>query len=223
MKQADETIKELLDKNFPMLDSQVKRIISEEASLLFVKKGQLMTRTGNNLRNIVLIADGYMKVYREGEDGEIFLYYLEGGSACAMSLVCASRQETSEVMITALEDSHVILLPVAAMENLMKNHKKWYQFVVDTYRARFEELLNAFDSVVFKKLDERLLEYLIGHADRSGSRVLNITHQQIADDLHSTREVISRLLKTMEQKNMLAIGRNSITLKSDAVATSSKN
>ena len=196
-----------------MLNEPVKNIISEEASLLDVGKGQLMTRTGNNLRNIVLIADGYMKVYREGDDGEIFMYYLQGGSACAMSLICASKQETSEVMITALEDSQVILLPVAVMEKLMKNHKNWYQFVVDTYRSRFEELLNAFDSVVFKKLDERLLEYLNKHADRLGNHVLHITHQQIADDLHSTREVISRLLKSMEQKNMLTINRNSITLK----------
>lgn len=213
MKEPNQTIKELLDKNFPMLDEAVKRTISEEASLMNVSKGQLMTRTGNNLRNIVLIADGYMKVYREGEDGEIFLYYLESGNACAMSLICASKQETSEVMITALEDSRVILLPVPAMEKLMKNHKNWYQFVVDTYRSRFEELLSAFDSVVFKKLDERLLEYLNGHAERLGDQVLHITHQQIADDLHSTREVISRLLKTMEQKNLLTIGRNSITLK----------
>jgi CRP/FNR family transcriptional regulator len=201
-----------------MLEEQVKVIISEEASLMNVGKGQLVTRTGNNLRNIVLIADGYMKVYREGEDGDIFLYYLESGSACAMSLICASKQETSEVMITALENSQVILLPVAVMEKLMKNYKNWYQFVVDTYRSRFEELLNAFDNVVFKKLDERLLEYLNGHADRAGSRTLNVTHQQIADDLHSTREVISRLLKSMEQKNMLTVGRNSITLKSNAAS-----
>jgi len=199
-----------------MLDEPVKEIISEEASLQTVSKGKLMTRTGNNLRNIVLIADGHMKVYREGEDGDIFLYYLQGGSACAMSLICASKQETSEVMITALENSKVILLPLSAMEKLMKTHKNWYQFVIETYRSRFEELLSAFDSVVFKKLDERVLEYLNSHADRSGTRVLNITHQQIADDLHSTREVISRLLKTMEQKNMLSISRNTITLKSGA-------
>ncbi len=207
------TIKELLDKRFPMLSEDVKTIISEEASLAKVDKGQLMTRMGNNLRNIVLIADGSVKVYREGEDGEIFLYYLEAGDACAMSLICATKHETSEVMIVASEDSQVILLPAAIMEKLMKNHKNWYQFVVETYRTRFEELLNTFDSVVFKKLDERLIAYLQGQAEKTGSSVLQITHQQIADDLHSTREVISRLLKSMEQKNILAINRNSLVLK----------
>lgn len=207
------TIKELLDKRFPMLSEDVKTIISEEASLAKVDKGQLMTRMGNNLRNIVLIADGSVKVYREGEDGEIFLYYLEAGDACAMSLICATKHETSEVMIVASEDSQVILLPAAIMEKLMKNHKNWYQFVVETYRTRFEELLNTFDSVVFKKLDERLIAYLQGQAEKTGSPVLQITHQQIADDLHSTREVISRLLKSMEQKNILAINRNSLVLK----------
>lgn len=212
MKQEKSVIRELLDKNFPMLNDAVKTVISEESSLTNVRKGQLMTRTGNNVRNILLIADGYMKVYREGEDGDIFLYYLEPGNACAMSLICASKQETSEVMITALEDSQVILVPASVMEKLMKNHKNWYQFVVETYRQRFEELLNAFDSVVFKKLDERLLEYLHSHAEKLKSNVLQMTHQQIADDLHSTREVISRLLKSMEQKHMLTINRNSITL-----------
>lgn len=220
MKHEQSTIKELLDKNFPMLDETVKNIISEESSLAQVKKGQLMTRTGNNVRNILLIADGYMKVYREGEDGDIFLYYLEPGNACAMSLICASKQETSEVMITALEDSQVILVPAAVMEKLMKNHKNWYQFVIETYRQRFEELLNAFDSVVFKKLDERLLEYLQGHAEKLKSNVLQMTHQQIADDLHSTREVISRLLKSMEQKQLLSINRNSITLNPVAASKS---
>lgn len=212
-------IKELLDSHFPMLSEVVREQISESSSLAPIEKGHMMTRTGNNLKHVVLVAEGYMKVYRENEDGgEIFLYYLGAGNACALSMVCASHQETSEVMIRSMEDSVVVLLPITVMETLMKNHKSWYQFVVETYRARFDDLLDAFDSVAFKRLDERLLRYLYDQSEAMKTKVLNITHQQIADDLHSKREVISRLLKNMEQNGFLAINRNSLLLKKDAIA-----
>lgn len=172
-----------------------------------------MLRAGKHLKYITLVAEGEMKVYREGEDdGEIFLYYLEPGNACAFSLVCASKRETSKVMIKAQKDSTVILVPVQAMEILMRSNKSWYRFVVETYRYRFDDLLSAFDSVVFKKLDERLEEYLQIQSHKNNGLPLELTHQQIADDLHSTREVISRLLKKMEQKGMLTIQRNAITM-----------
>lgn len=212
-------IKELLDSHFPSLAENVREKISETSSLAFIEKGKMMTRTGNHLKNVVLVAEGYMKVYRENsEGGELFLYYLAAGNACALSMVCASKQETSEVMIRALEDSQVVLLPITVMETLMKNHKSWYQFVVETYRSRFDDLLEAFDSVAFKRLDERLLQYLYNQSEAMNTKALIITHQQIADDLHSKREVISRLLKTMEEKGFLAINRNSLLLKKDAIA-----
>ena len=219
MKNDELAIKDLLDTHFPTLSQEVRQLISESSSLVFIEKGKMMTRTGNNLKNVVLVADGYMKVYRENsEGGELFLYYLAAGNACALSMVCASKQETSEVMIRALEESQAVLLPITVMETLMKNHKSWYQFVVETYRSRFDDLLEAFDSVAFKKLDERLLQYLYDQSEAIKSKALIITHQQIADDLHSKREVISRLLKTMEEKGFLAINRNSLLLKKDAIA-----
>ncbi|WP_298709920.1 Crp/Fnr family transcriptional regulator [Chitinophaga sp.] len=206
-------ISDLLDRNFPLLPASVKALISQSASIITAQKGETITRQGQLLRNAILVAEGHMKVYREGPEGEIFMYYLEAGHACAMTFVCAQGSEFSGVMITALEDSRVILLPLAVMDRLMRESHEWNQFVVTTYRARFDNLLQAFDGVVFKKLDQRLLDYLHNQSARINSRTLQITHQQIADDLHSTREAISRLLKSMEQQGLLAINRNSLLLK----------
>ncbi|ANI89173.1 hypothetical protein A9P82_07635 [Arachidicoccus ginsenosidimutans] len=206
-------IKTLLSEHFPFFDNTVKDFICEHGIAEEIKAGTLILRSGKHLKYITLVADGEMKVYREGEDeGEIFLYYLEPGNACAFSLVCASKREISKVMIKAQKDSTIILVPVQAMETLMRSNKSWYRFVVETYRYRFDDLLSAFDSVVFKKLDERLEEYLQTQWQKNDGRPLELTHQQIADDLHSTREVISRLLKKMEQKGMLTIQRNAITM-----------
>lgn len=217
MDTALQEIRPLLDREYPLLPAAVKETISRTAALIQVKKGETITRQGQLLRNAILVGSGYMKVYREGPEGEIFMYYLEAGHACAMTFVCAQAIELSGVMISALEDSMVILLPLPEMDRLMRESHEWNQFVVNTYRARFDNLLHAFDSVVFKKLDERLLDYLREQAARINSRTLHITHQQIADDLHSTREAVSRLLKSMEQQGLLAINRNSLLLKTGIV------
>ncbi|WP_126248269.1 Crp/Fnr family transcriptional regulator [Chitinophaga rhizosphaerae] len=212
-----EEIRTLLNRSYPLLPEPVKDIICRSAALLPARKGETIARQGQWLRNAILVGSGYMKVYREGPEGEIFMYYLEAGHACAMTFVCAQGSEVSGVMITALEDSLVILLPLSVMDRLMRESHDWNQFVVNTYRARFDSLLQAFDSVVFKKLDERLLDYLHAQVSRVNSRTLQITHQQIADDLHSTREAVSRLLKSMEQQGLLAINRNSLLLKTGIV------
>lgn len=217
MDAARQEISALLERCYPLLPAPVKALISETAMLLPAKKGETITRQGQLLRNAILVGSGYMKVYREGPEGEIFMYYLEAGHACAMTFVCAQGSELSGVMITALEDSLIILLPLAVMDRLMRESHEWNQFVVNTYRARFDNLLQAFDSVVFKKLDERLLDYLHNQSAKINSRTLQITHQQIADDLHSTREAVSRLLKSMEQQGLLAINRNSLLLKTGIV------
>ncbi len=213
-------IRPLLDRGYPLLPESVKDTICKTAALIQVKKGETITRQGQLLRNAILVGSGYMKVYREGPEGEIFMYYLEAGHACAMTFVCAQASELSGVMISALEDSMVIMLPLSIIDRLMRESHEWNQFVVNTYRARFDNLLQAFDSVVFKKLDERLLDYLREQSAKISSRTLQITHQQIADDLHSTREAVSRLLKNMEQQGLLAINRNSLLLKTGIVRAS---
>ena len=168
-------------------------------------------RTGQFIKHTLLIGSGRVKLYRQGDDGEeAFLYYLEPGSACALSMICNTKQEASEIMAKTVEDTVAIMIPIQMMDELMQKYKTWYYFVVANYRSRFEELLAVFDNVVFKGMDERLEFYLKNQFKSSSSSTLPITHQQIANDLNTSREVVSRLLKKMEQDKKIRLLRNNI-------------
>lgn len=200
-----------LNEHFPELDTQLKDFIARVGSLKTFEAGTALMRSGQYLKNTMLIGDGRIKVYREGEDGnEFFMYYLEPGNACALSMICAATARESEILAKAVEDSTVIMIPVQYMEELMKNYKSWYRFVVETYRYRFEELLAVLDSVVFKNMDERLEVYLNKQFRLLNTSELKLTHQQIAADLNTSREVVTRLLKKMEQGGTIRVHRSHI-------------
>ena len=127
----------------------------------------------------------------------------------ALSMVCAAKHEKSEVMAKVLTDAIVLAIPLEYMEQWMSRYKSWYQFVITSYRNRFEELLKTIDAIAFTGMDERLEYYLKQQVKKLGNNI-KITHQEIANDLNSSREVISRLLKKMEAKSWLIIHRNSI-------------
>jgi CRP/FNR family transcriptional regulator len=169
-------------------------------------------RSGQYFKNSLLILEGRVKLYREGDDGEeFFLYYLEKGGACALSMICAAKNETSAIKARAITNVKALAIPILHMDALMKEHKQWYYFVLETYRNRFEEVLEVVDQVIFKGLDERLFFYLNNQCEKLGTSDLKLTHQEIASDLGSSREVISRLLKKMEQKGFVHLHRNSLT------------
>ncbi|MCJ8208583.1 Crp/Fnr family transcriptional regulator [Mucilaginibacter sp. RS28] len=196
---------------FPQFESALCRFIAEHARLKQFKAGDILMQTGQYMKATVLITAGRVKLYRQGEDGgEFFMYYLEAGNACALSMICATKQETSEVMAKAVEDTTALMIPISYMDNLMRQYKTWYYFVLETYRARFEELLTVIDDVAFRSMDERLFFYLQKQHRQLKSRELKISHSEIAADLNSSREVISRLLKKMEQRGDVKLHRNAI-------------
>lgn len=201
----------LLNKKFPQFSEYLKEFIATRSSVKQVSKGETLMHAGQYLKHTTLLVDGLIKIYRQSELGdEAFLYYLEGGNACALSMLCASRQRTSEITAKAIEDSTVIMIPIQYTDELMKHHQDWYNFVIETYRSRFEEMLEVFDNVVFKNMDERLETYLSNQfKSLDGSRI-ELTHQDIANDLNTSREVISRLLKKLEQRGDISLNRKYI-------------
>ena len=207
------TVEIYLQELFPQFEPALKQRLIAVASLKSFSAGEMLMETGQYFRSAVLIVEGKVKLYREGEDGgEFFMYYLDPGNACALSLICAAKHETSQVKAKSLEDTIVIMIPIDILDNLMQSYKSWYYFVLETYRSRFEELLSVIDGITFKALDERLVFYLKNQYQKLGTRQLQITHQEIANDLNSSREVISRLLKKMEQKGLLVLNRNYIEI-----------
>lgn len=200
-----------LTRLFPQFEPALKEKLIENCSVREFKAGEILMQKGQYFRSTMLIVEGRVKLYRQGEEGEeFFMYYIEPGGACALSMICAAKQETSEVMAKAVEDTTALLIPIHMMDELMREFKTWYYFVLETYRNRFEELLILIDNVAFKSMDERLEFYLQNQCKKLGTKQLQITHQEIANDLNSSREVISRLLKKMEQQGRIRLNRYSI-------------
>ena len=198
---------------FPDFESSLVDNIEANAIVKKFKDGELFIRTGQNIRSTALVVNGLLKVYREDEEGnEFFMYYLQPGQACAISMVCATKSEKSQIMAKVVEDAELILVPLSLMDQWMMKHRSWYEFVIGTYRSRFEEVLEVIDSIAFRAMDERLEFYLKRHADACGCQDLKLSHQEIATELNTSREVISRLLKKMEQRNLLKLHRNHIEL-----------
>jgi CRP/FNR family transcriptional regulator len=204
---------EPIRKLFSSFSSALTDDIEKNAVIQSFKAGDVIIRTGQYIKNTVLVISGRIKIYREDDNGgEFFMYYLQPGQACAISMICATKSETSQIMAKVVEDAELIMVPLPLMDKWMMQHRTWYEFVIETYRSRFEEVLDVVDNIAFKAMDERLVFYLKRHQEVSNSKVLNLSHQEIAIELNTSREVISRLLKKMEQKGLLKLHRNQIEL-----------
>ena len=204
---------EQLKKLFPSFSNELIQDIEANQVIKNVSSGEVIMRTGQYIKNTVLLSKGTIKVYREDVDGgEFFMYYLQPGQACALSMVCAINNEKSQIMAKAVEDSELIMVPLSLMDKWMMQHRTWYEFVIGNYRNRFEELLEVIDSIAFRAMDERLEFYLKRQVEACGCKELKLSHQEIGSDLNTTREVISRLLKKMEQRGLVILHRNQIEI-----------
>ncbi len=204
---------EHLKIKFPQLEFPLLEQISEHSQVKEVAAGDVIVRTGQHLSSAFLVIRGAVKIYREGDEGgEFFLYYLQSGQACAMSMSCLRHQEQSQVMGLAVEDSEILMIPMDKVNQWVREFKSWQEFVINSYRSRFEEVLEVLDHVAFRGMDERLEFYLKKESEKNQSPILTISHQHIAHDLNTSREVVSRLLKKMEQRGLLNLQRNHIEL-----------
>jgi CRP/FNR family transcriptional regulator len=198
---------------FPQFEPELMDEIIANGVIKTIPAGEVLMRTGQFIKSTMLILEGNVKVFRENEDGgEFLMYFLQPGEACAISIICAAKTEASRVMAKTTEETTVLMIPLQLLDRWMLDYKSWYHFVLSTYRNRFDELLTLIDQVAFRNMDERLLSYLERHAKVHNSSTISLSHQQIADELNSSREVISRLLKKMEQRHMVILHRNAVEL-----------
>ncbi|UKN01860.1 Crp/Fnr family transcriptional regulator [Paracrocinitomix mangrovi] len=206
-------IVEELTKTFPEFSTELKSEIVKQGRLMHLKAGEVLMSIGGEFRTIPLITSGAIKVMREDEDGrELFLYYLRPGQTCAMSLNCFMLSKPSEVYAVAEEETTIIALKAENIGSWLEKFPDWRAFVIGTFQLRFHEMLSTIDGIAFRQLDARLLEFLKEKAAVMGTKTIITTHQDLADHLNSTREVISRLLKILEKKGEIELGRNKITL-----------
>ena len=187
-------------------------VILETAKLKKLRADDWMVDIGDPILYMPLLLKGQLRILREDEEGhELLLYYIRPGETCAMSLTCCSGNAVSNVRAVAEEDTELLLLPIQIIDEWTTKYPSFKSFILKTYQKRFEELLNTIDSIAFHNLDDRLTQLLKQKSEKEGSE-LKTTHQELANQLNSSREVISRLLKQMERKGKIQMGRNKITL-----------
>ena len=165
------------------------------------------------IRSIPLVTKGIIKVLRTEEDGrEILLYYIKAGESCVMSLSGGLQGSSSKVRVEVEEDATILFLPAEKIPDLIKNHPEWLDYIFKLYHKRFEELLNMVNEISFKKIDERLLSLLKKKQLLINEKIIPTTHEQLANELGTSRVVVSRVLKTMEEDGKLLLGRNKIEI-----------
>lgn len=178
-----------------------------------IKEGTILLDVHQPIKYIPIVLSGSIKVFSVDESGrELLLYYVFPQESCAMTFTCCMQQKNSEIKAIADESTELLLVPTQIMDEWVMKYPTWKSFVMQTMYTRFNELLKTIHMIAFEKLDERLIHYLTEKSKITDSTVLDVSHQQIADELATSRVVISRLLKKLENENKLILYRNQIKL-----------
>nr|WP_321230093.1 Crp/Fnr family transcriptional regulator [uncultured Psychroserpens sp.] len=204
-------IEELQQHYGYLFEDELLQEINNVGTYKEIPEGFKLIEIGDYIKSMPLLISGAIKILREDDDGdELILYFIEQGDTCAMTLSCCLGNSKSEIRAIAETDTKLIMIPVAKMEEWLGKYKSWQKFVLQSYHNRMTELLEAIDTIAFLKMDKRLFKYLKDKAMVNHNDIIHVTHQQIAGDLHTSRVVISRLLKTLEIDGKIELNRNSI-------------
>ncbi len=202
-------MKELLNQTYGSIFEEALLTEIEQVALLKeFNEGDIIIDFGDKILKMPLLLSGAIKILREDfDEGELLLYFIEKGDTCSMSMTCCIGETKSEIKAVAETKGKVVMIPVMYMELWLGKYKSWRNYVFNSYNNRLKEMLNAIDSLAFMNMDERLLNYLLEKSKINRSREINATHQDIAYDLNTSRVVISRLLKALENEGKIKLHR----------------
>lgn len=201
-------IQELKDAYGHIFEDALLNEIIQVATYKKIPEGFKLMEIGEYIKAIPLLLSGVIKVLREDRNGdELVLYFLENGDTCATTISCCVGHKKSQIRALAETEAIVIMIPVGKMEEWMANYPTWRNFILESYHNRLNEMMETVDSIAFLNMDERLLKYLRDKARVTGSSTINNTHQEIAYALHTSRVVVSRLLKKLENMGKLELHR----------------
>ncbi|MGB5237193.1 MAG: Crp/Fnr family transcriptional regulator [Flavobacteriaceae bacterium] len=205
-------IQEKLERNYGYLfEPELLDEIEKAGKLVKVSQGDLMMDIGQQINAMPLLFDGAIKILTEDEDGdELLLYFIEVGDTCAMTFSCCMGAGRSEIRAIAETDSEMLMIPIEKMDDWMARYRSWRAFILESYHERLSELLETIDTLAFMNMDDRLLKYLRDKAMVTHDDMIYTTHRDIAQDLHTSRVVVSRLLKGMEREGKIELQRNQI-------------
>lgn len=196
-----------------ILDPEFRKEIAESRDLKLFPAGTVILDIDSYINYIPLVMSGSVKVVRTEEDGrEILLYYLTPGESCISSILSGLTQDTSKVKAVVEEDAEILMLSLVKAKEWLSKYPEWSTFIFELYHKRFEDLVTMVNSIAFQKVDARILYLLNQKSQLYKSKELNVTHQQLADELGITREAVSRVLKHIETEGKIKLSRNKITL-----------
>jgi CRP/FNR family transcriptional regulator len=202
---------DLIREVFPFLGKELIAELSVVSELRYLKSGQSILDEGDYIKSFPMVISGSLRVLRLSEDGsELLLYYLEQGEICAMALTCCMGFQKSNIRMIAEEDSVVLSVRVDKPEKWLSEYRTWKEFMMYSIKKRFDELLYTIDSIAFTKLDERMIRFFEERYRSTGKTIFSGTHLDIALQLNTSREVVTRLLRNLEKKRMVLTERNSV-------------
>lgn len=207
-------MKDLIYENYGHLfEDELLKAIEKYGFIREVSEGEEIIKIGDSIKYMPLIIEGAIKISRQDDDGdELLLYYLEVGDVCAMTLNCCIGHKISDIQADAELNTKIILVPVEKMAEWSRDYESWRNFVFESYNSRLKEMLEAIDNLAFLNMHERVLKYLKEKAIVNKGTLISITHKTIAYELHTSRVVISRILKRFEKEGKLKLDRNKIEL-----------
>ena len=195
------------------INSTLLEKLKKEGTIRTYSPDTVIIDENDYIKFVPIVLQGSIKVFKLDEDGrEILLYYIKPGESCVMSFLGAACNGTSKIKAVVEDEAQVLILPVHKAIELIRENPQWIQFIFELYNRRFEELLSVVNAIAFQKVDDRLWELLKTKVKMHKTSELNMTHQQIADDLGTAREVVSRLLKQLEREGKISLGRNKIRI-----------
>ena len=209
-----EIIREKLSEYYELIfEKELIDEIVNTGMLRTIRNDEILIDIGDKMTHVPLILDGAVKIIREDKNGEeIALYFLERGDTCAISFVNCINRSKSMFRGIAEEDTDAVFVPVDKIDDWLQKYKSWREFVIDSYHMRLIEMVESIDSLAFMRLDDRLHKYLTDKVKIMKDNILIITHQEIADDINTSRVVVSRLLKVLENEGKIKIRRNRIII-----------
>jgi CRP/FNR family transcriptional regulator len=206
MESLKEKLKSILELN---LISEIEK----EGQMMTFKEGDVIIDYNKSIKFMPLIISGTIRVMRrDEEDREILLYYLSSNESCAMAYTCCMEARKSEIRAIAEDNVELIAIPHAKLDEWLVKYPSWKSYIFNSFTQRFNELLKSIESIAFHKLDERLVSYLKNKTKISGKSSIQLSHNQIAEEMGTSRVVISRLLKQLENDKKLLLYRNEIKL-----------
>ncbi|RKF04723.1 CRP/FNR family transcriptional regulator [Tenacibaculum lutimaris] len=194
-----------------LFEDALLKEIADVAIAKDVKANDVIIDIGSYITSIPLLLSGAIKILREDKEGDdLVLYYIEKGDTCAMTLSCCMGETKSKIKAVAETDVKLLMIPKQKMSEWLSKYRSWQEFILHSYHSRLQEFIDAIDTIAFLNMDQRLLKYLKDKALVNNNDTINVTHQQIANDLHTSRVVVSRLLKALEKQHKIELYRNQI-------------